>query len=52
MALNDETEMVFAEDVEVDPVSGNEVPPGSMPEEVRDDIDAVSYTHLTLPTKA
>lgn len=25
---------------EVDPVSGNEVPPGSMPEEVRDDIDA------------
>ena len=40
MALNDETEMVFAEDVEVDPVSGNEVPPGSMPEEVRDDIDA------------
>jgi hypothetical protein len=27
-------------EVEVDPVSGNEVPPGSMPEEVRDDIDA------------
>ena len=25
---------------EVDPVSGNEVPPGSLPEEVRDDIDA------------
>jgi hypothetical protein len=25
---------------EIDPVSGNEVPPGSMPEEVRDDIDA------------
>jgi hypothetical protein len=24
----------------VDPVSGNEVPTGSMPEEVRDDIDA------------
>ena len=24
----------------VDPVSGNDVPPGSMPEEVRDDIDA------------
>lgn len=24
----------------VDPVSGNEVPPGSLPEEVRDDIDA------------
>lgn len=27
-------------DVEVDPVSGNEVPPGSLPEEVRDDVDA------------
>jgi len=25
---------------DVDPVSGNEVPPGSLPEEVRDDIDA------------
>lgn len=25
---------------EVDPVSGNEVPPGSLPEEVRDDVDA------------
>jgi len=24
----------------VDPVSGNDVPPGSLPEEVRDDIDA------------
>lgn len=24
----------------VDPVSGNEIPPGSMPEEVRDDVDA------------
>lgn len=39
-------EKLFAEggintgDAEVDPVSGNEVPPGSMPEEVRDDIDA------------
>lgn len=31
----------FAEGgVVVDPVSGNEVPPGSMPHEVRDDIDA------------
>jgi hypothetical protein len=28
-------------DVEVDPVSGNEVPPGSLPEEVRDDIPAM-----------
>lgn len=27
-------------EAEVDPVSGNEVPPGSMPEEVRDDVDA------------
>lgn len=27
------------EDTEVDPVSGNEVPPGSLPEEVRDDVD-------------
>ena len=26
--------------VDMDPISGNEVPPGSMPEEVRDDIDA------------
>lgn len=25
---------------EIDPVSGNEVPPGSLPEEVRDDVDA------------
>ena len=30
----------MADDVEVDPVSGNEVPPGSLPEEVRDDIPA------------
>lgn len=27
-------------EVEVDPVSGNEIPPGSLPEEVRDDVDA------------
>lgn len=27
-------------EMEVDPVSGNEVPPGAKPEEVRDDIDA------------
>jgi hypothetical protein len=42
MALNDETEAVFksVRDQEVDPVSGNEVPIGSEPEEVRDDIDA------------
>lgn len=29
-----------APEVEQDPVSGNEVPPGSLPEEVRDDVDA------------
>ena len=42
MALNDETEAVFksVRGQEVDPVSGNEVPLGSEPEEVRDDIDA------------
>lgn len=28
------------DDIQVDPVSGNPVPPGSAPEEVRDDIDA------------
>jgi len=43
MAMDEQTRMAFAlggsvEDV--DPVSGNEVPPGSLPEEVRDDIDA------------
>ena len=39
-----------------DPVSGNDIPLGSTAENVRDDIpanlSAVSYTHLTLPTKA
>jgi len=45
MALNedDQMEAVFISTrtpVEVDPVSGNEVPPGSLPEEVRDDIPA------------
>ena len=42
MALNDETEAVFksVRGQEVDPVSGNEVPIGSEPEEVRDNIDA------------
>jgi len=45
--MDDQTDFVFksvrsyAEGGEVvDPVSGNEVPPGSLPEEVRDDIDA------------
>jgi hypothetical protein len=43
MAMEEQTQMAFAlggsvEDV--DPVSGNEVPTGSLPEEVRDDIPA------------
>ena len=44
MALNEDNQMVLAfmaDDVETDPVSGNEVPPGSLPEEVRDDIPAM-----------
>lgn len=46
VVTGDNMEKLFAEggintgNAEVDPVSGNEVPPGSMPEEVRDDIDA------------
>jgi len=43
MALDEDNQMVLAfmtEAEEVDPVSGNEVPPGSLPEEVRDDIPA------------
>ena len=38
----DQTEIVFMENADetIDPVSGNDVPPGSLPEEVRDDIDA------------
>lgn len=39
MAVNDEMEAVFKSS-RVDPVSGNEVPIGSLPEEVRDDIPA------------
>lgn len=31
---------IHTTDQKVDPVSGNEVPPGSLPEEVRDDVDA------------
>jgi hypothetical protein len=44
MALNEDeqTEAVFKSSrTDVDPVSGNEVPPGSLPEEVRDDIPAM-----------
>ena len=41
MAINDQMEMAFSGPApRVDPVSGNEVPPGSLPVEVRDDIDA------------
>ena len=46
MAMNEQMNAVFkstrgyAEGGEVDPVSGNEVPTGSLPEEVRDDIPA------------
>ena len=47
MAMDDQMEMAFMQeggviddDLDVDPVSGNEVPPGSLAEEVRDDIPA------------
>ena len=41
MALEEQTEMAFRDQPpRVDPVSGNEVPPGALPEEVRDDIPA------------
>ena len=37
----DQTRMAFMSDADekVDPVSGNDVPPGALPVEVRDDID-------------
>jgi hypothetical protein len=38
-AVEKQTRMAFADGgTNTDPVSGNEVPPGSLPEEVRDDI--------------
>jgi len=41
MELDEQTEMAFGNgSARVDPVSGNEVPPGALPEEVRDDIPA------------
>jgi len=41
MALEEQTEMVFGDEPpRIDPVSGNEVPPGALPSEVRDDIPA------------
>ena len=42
-SMNNQTQRAFAlggQAETVDPVSGNDVPPGSLPEEVRDDIDA------------
>ena len=44
MALNEDqqTEAIFkSARTDVDPVSGNDIPPGSLPEEVRDDIPAM-----------
>ena len=41
MAIDEQTEMAFKDrPPRRDPVSGNEVPPGAMPSEVRDDIPA------------
>ncbi len=47
IAMDDQMEMAFMQEggiaddgMDVDPVSGNEVPPGSLAEEVRDDIPA------------
>ena len=39
--MDEQMEMAFGEAERVDPVSGNDVPPGSLPEEVRDDIPAM-----------
>ena len=38
--VKDQMEMSFGQAETKDPVSGNDVPPGSLPEEVRDDIPA------------
>ena len=40
VAMRDQMEMNFGKAETRDPVSGNNVPPGSLPEEVRDDIPA------------
>ena len=40
VAMKDQMEMNFGKAETVDPVSGNDVPPGSLPIEVRDDIPA------------
>ena len=40
-SMDEQMEMAMSGEAEtVDPISGNDVPPGSLPEEVRDDIDA------------
>jgi hypothetical protein len=42
VAMDEQMDAVFKSSrTEIDPVSGNEVPPGSLPEEVRDDIPAM-----------
>jgi hypothetical protein len=42
MAMDEQMDAVFKSSrTDIDPVSGNEVPPGSLPEEVRDDIPAM-----------
>tara|TARA_R110000796_G_scaffold17569_1_gene53956 strand:+ start:16 stop:1137 length:1122 start_codon:yes stop_codon:yes gene_type:complete len=41
MAVSDQMDMAFSEAAGQDPVSGNDVPVGSLPEEVRDDVPAM-----------
>jgi len=41
MAVSDQMQMVFSEAAGQDPLSGNDVPVGSLPEEVRDDVPAM-----------
>ena len=42
VAMDEQMDAVFKSSrTDIDPVSGNEVPPGSLPEEVRDDIPAM-----------
>ena len=42
VAMDEQMDAVFkSRRTDIDPVSGNEVPPGSLPEEVRDDIPAM-----------
>mgnify|MGYP003632978429 CR=1 FL=1 len=41
MAVSDQMQMAFSEAAGQDPLSGNDVPVGSLPEEVRDDVPAM-----------